>query len=143
MASTSEIGWSRKYGWTTPFHAHGARRSTAGCSEVSEVWWRFDQVVPTLLRNSVWSAIVLVPSYTRKMKPRARHRRPKNLKIKRIMASCGFEGVGVARLPNTPLGGLVQLSRRGPLAIVDEACGEPKDGDRNRPHRLDRRFGRS
>src|SRR5882757_958138 len=47
----------------------------------------FDQVEPTLLRYNAWSAIVLVPSYTRKMKPKARQSRPINLRIKRIMAS--------------------------------------------------------
>src|SRR5262249_48737475 len=117
---------SRKYGWITPFQAHGARRSTAGCSDVSEVWWIFDQVVPTLLRNSVWSAIVLVPSYTRKMKPRARHNRPKNLKTNRIMASCGFEGMCVARLSHTPLGGSVQLSASVPIPkFASERAARP------------------
>src|SRR5262249_22088713 len=46
----------------------------------------FDQVDPTLLIYTVWSAIDLVPSWTKKIKPRASDNRPTNRRIKRIMA---------------------------------------------------------
>src|SRR5262245_65840146 len=46
----------------------------------------FDQVEPTLLIYTVWSAIDLVPSWTKKIKPRASDNRPTNRSTKRIMA---------------------------------------------------------
>src|SRR5262249_61127467 len=45
----------------------------------------FDQVEPTLLIYTVWSAIDLVPSWTKKIKPRASDNRPTNRRTKRIM----------------------------------------------------------
>src|SRR5262249_17801280 len=60
--------------------------STSGCSAVSESWWMFDQVEPTLLIYTVWSAIDLVPSWTKKINPRASDNRPTNRRTKRIMA---------------------------------------------------------
>src|SRR5215475_10224190 len=46
----------------------------------------FDQVEPTLLIYTVWSAIDLVPSWTKKINPRASDNRPTNRRTKRIMA---------------------------------------------------------
>src|SRR5215510_11928667 len=45
-----------------------------------------DQVEPTLLIYMVWSAIDLVPSWTKKINPRASDNRPTNRRTKRIMA---------------------------------------------------------
>src|SRR5262244_2933863 len=45
----------------------------------------FDQVDPTLLIYTVWSAIDLVPSWTKKIKPRASDNKPINRRTKRIM----------------------------------------------------------
>src|SRR5262249_1124198 len=45
-----------------------------------------DQVEPTLLIYTVWSAIDLVPSWTKKINPRASDNRPTNRRTKRIMA---------------------------------------------------------
>src|SRR5262249_29095754 len=63
-----------------------SQRSPSGCSAVSESWWMFDQVEPTLLIYTVWSAIDLVPSWTKKINPRASDNRPTNRRTKRIMA---------------------------------------------------------
>src|SRR5262249_59297022 len=73
-------------------------------------WWLFDQVEPTLLIYTVWSAIDLVPSWTKKINPRASDNRPTNRRTKRIMAFYARKTC-IARLSLTPLARPVQSAR--------------------------------
>src|SRR5262245_6937015 len=73
----------------------------------------FDQVEPTLLIYTVWSAIDLVPSWTKKINPRASDNRPTNRRTKRIMAFSARKTC-IARLSLTPLARPVQSARTTP-----------------------------
>src|SRR5262249_386686 len=69
-----------------------------------------DQVEPTLLIYTVWPAIDLVPSWTKKINPRASDNRPTNRRTKRIMAFYARKTC-IARLSLTPLARPVQSAR--------------------------------
>src|SRR6516225_11250890 len=104
----------------------------------------FDQVEPTLLIYTVWSAIDLVPSWTKKINPRASDNRPTNRRTKRIMAFYARKTC-IAQLSLTPLAGCVQSARttcgRGRAAAAASMTAQA--GRATDCNRLTLRYGHS